>query len=427
MFARIVAESLARNPRRKLIAAAAIILGMATATATLTVALEEGDRLAAEFRSLGANLQVTPRSDTLPLEIGGVDYRPVSEGTYLPVSGLGRLKTIFWRNNIIGFTPFLDLPIRIDRVGGEPPAPATLVGTWYAHPVSIPDGTTFTTGARLTHPWWHVEGQWFGDGQAECVVGQTLAARLHIQPGDRLAVRAGDQTVTLRVTGLLASGGAEDDAIVAPLGIAGRLAGRPGQYRRLMVSALTKPEDAFGRSDPRTLSPVEYERWYCSPYISSIARQVEEALPGTDVEPIRRIAATEGQVLSRVSILFWLVTLAALVAVALAVGATAATTMLERRSEVGLMKALGATPGIISGFFLAEQLLIGVVGSLLGYGVGVLLGRELGRAVFGVAATERLVLLPVIVALAAIVVTVGCLVPLRRAARFPPALVLRGE
>jgi putative ABC transport system permease protein len=426
MFARIVAESLARNPRRKLIAAAAIILGMATATTTLTVALEEGDRLAAEFRSLGANLRVTPRSDTLPLEIGGVDYRPVSEGAYLPVAELGRLKTIFWRNNIIGFTPFLDLPVSVEWPG-EPPATATLVGTWYAHPVAVPDGTTFTTGVKRTHPWWRIEGKWFDDGQPECVVGQALAMQLHVQPGDRLAVRAGGRTLSLQVTGLLSSGGAEDDAIVAPLEMAGSLAGHPGQFRRLLVSALTKPEDAFGRSDPRTLSPDEYERWYCSPYISSIARQIGEVLPGTDVEPIRRIAATEGQVLSRVSILFWLVTLAALVAVGLVVGATAATTMLERRAEVGLMKALGATPRLVSGFFLAEQLLIGVVGSLVGYGSGVGLARELGKAVFGVAATQRPVLLPVIVALAVLVVMIGCLVPLRRASKFPPALVLRGE
>ena len=84
MFARLVRESFVRNPRRKVLTAAALVVGMAVATATLTVALEVGDRLAREFRTLGANLIVTPESDTLPLEIGGVDYRPVDEGAYLP-------------------------------------------------------------------------------------------------------------------------------------------------------------------------------------------------------------------------------------------------------------------------------------------------------------------------------------------------------
>src|SRR5271169_3810286 len=114
MFARLLGESFARNPRRKVLTAAALVIGMAVATATLTIALEVGDRLAREFRSLGANLLVTPESDTLPVEIGGVDYRPVDEGAYLNEVDLGKLKTIFWRNNIVGFAPFLDVPVAIN-------------------------------------------------------------------------------------------------------------------------------------------------------------------------------------------------------------------------------------------------------------------------------------------------------------------------
>jgi putative ABC transport system permease protein len=108
MFFRIITDSFARQPRRKLLTTAALALGTAIATATLTVALDVGDRLAREFRSLGANLLVTPQADTLPLEIGGVDYRPVESGVFLPETALGKLKTIFWRNNVMGFAPFLD-------------------------------------------------------------------------------------------------------------------------------------------------------------------------------------------------------------------------------------------------------------------------------------------------------------------------------
>src|SRR6202162_3676592 len=113
MFLRIVSDSFTRKPRRKVLTAAALALGMAVATATLEVALDIGDRLAHEFRSLGANLLVTPAADTLPLEIGGIDYRPVNSGAYLPSGDLGKLKTIFWRNNIVGFAPFLDVPVVI--------------------------------------------------------------------------------------------------------------------------------------------------------------------------------------------------------------------------------------------------------------------------------------------------------------------------
>src|ERR1700733_4522699 len=118
MFLRIITESFTRTPRRKFLTGAALALGMAVATATLTVALNVGDRLAAEFRSLGANLLVTPKADTLPLEVGGVDYRPVNAGAYLPVDDLPNLKEIFWRNNIKGFTPFLDVPVATSVVAG---------------------------------------------------------------------------------------------------------------------------------------------------------------------------------------------------------------------------------------------------------------------------------------------------------------------
>src|SRR5260370_32176092 len=108
MFLRIVADSFGRRPRHKLLTGAALALGMGVATAALSVSLDVGDRLAKEFRSLGANLVVTPQADSLPLEIGGVDYRPVNAGAYLPGADLPRLKTIFWHNNIMAFAPILE-------------------------------------------------------------------------------------------------------------------------------------------------------------------------------------------------------------------------------------------------------------------------------------------------------------------------------
>src|ERR1700732_4978672 len=144
MFGRLVKESFVRNPRRKILTAAALVVGMAVATSTLTIALEVGDRLGREFRSLGANLLVRPQSDTLPVEIGGVDYRPVNEGAYLNEADLGKLKTIFWRHNVLGFTPFLDVPItaKANRQDGSLAEVSTiLIGTWYEHEVAVPDGS----------------------------------------------------------------------------------------------------------------------------------------------------------------------------------------------------------------------------------------------------------------------------------------------
>src|SRR6202522_4603922 len=151
MFLRIITESFTRTPRRKFLTGAALALGMAVATATLTIALNVGDRLAAEFRSLGANLLVTPKADTLPLEVGGVDYRPVNAGAYLPVDDLPKLKQIFWRNNIKGFTPFLDVPVTVETLS-QATSDTTLIGTWVNHRVDLVEGGTFDTGVSSTNP-----------------------------------------------------------------------------------------------------------------------------------------------------------------------------------------------------------------------------------------------------------------------------------
>jgi len=111
----------------------------------------------------------------------------------------------------------------------------------------------------------------------------------------------------------------------------------------------------------------------------------------------------------------------------LAVGATSATTVLERRSEIGLMKALGASHRAVGAFFIAEQLLLALVGGALGYAIGIVLARVLGIGIFGIAPTLRWILFPVVLALAAVVAFLGSLAPLARASRADPAPVLRGE
>ena len=428
MFARIVRQSFARNPRRKMLTVAALVVGMAVATATLTIALEVGDRMAREFRSLGANLIVTPQSDTLPLQIGGVDYRPVDEGAYLQEADLGKLKTIFWRHNILGFTPFLDVPAYSPQTGAQ----TTLIGTWYEHDVAIPDGTKFRTGLSATHPSWKIQGRWFRDGTNEAVVGANLAARFPgtLAPGKTVEISRGPASAvqqSLLITGLVSTGDAEDNAILVPLSVAQTLSNRPGEYRELFVSAITKPADGLADRDPKSLTPTEYDRWFCSPYISSISYQIRQVIPGVDVRAIRRIAETEGRILSRVSTLLWIVTLAALIAAGLAVAATSAAAILERRIEIGVMKALGATNTSVSTLFLTEHLTLALIGGAIGFVFGAGLARILGDSVFGTPASPRLILLPVVLGLAALVALIGGLIPLRRAAHFNPAPILRGE
>jgi putative ABC transport system permease protein len=193
------------------------------------------------------------------------------------------------------------------------------------------------------------------------------------------------------------------------------------------VSALTKPEDAFARRDPKSLSGAIYDRWYCSPYPQSIAFQLAEAIPHSHAEQIRQVAQNEGAVLTRIEGLIFLVTLAALFASALAVSAAMATAIFERRAEVGLMKALGAGRVAVASVFFAEATLLAAAGGVVGFLVGGMLARQIGRSIFNSQISIQPVLFPVIMGIAVIVTFAGSAAAIRRAVGLDPVFALRGE
>src|SRR5579872_4840407 len=245
MFVRLVYESFRRQKRRKLLAGAAITLGVTVATAMIAVATDIGDKINRELRTIGANLVVTPQEDSLDLEIGGVNLKPPTDGAFLSEADLPKIKGTFWHNNITAFAPMLPVSVSIEQDGKR--QDVTLLGTYFAKQISF--GTDhFTTGVRSTYPWWKVSGTWPEDSSRNVLLGERLAARLDDKAGDEISL-AGRQ---LRVSGILSTGGAEDDEIVAPLALAQEILGRPGAVKRVYVSALTKPEDAFARRDPKS-------------------------------------------------------------------------------------------------------------------------------------------------------------------------------
>ena len=107
MLVRILLESLARRRRCKLLTAFAVALGIAAAATVGTLSLDIGDKIGRELRSYGANLSIAPAADSLAITVGGVDYRPAGSGAFIAEDDLIKLKQIFWRNNIVAFTPFL--------------------------------------------------------------------------------------------------------------------------------------------------------------------------------------------------------------------------------------------------------------------------------------------------------------------------------
>src|SRR6202451_1752576 len=107
MFVRLVYESFRRQKRRKLLAGAAITLGVTVATAMIAVATDIGDKINRELRTMGANILVTPQEDTLDVEIGGVNLKPPSDGAFLNESDLPKIKGKLWNNTITGLQPML--------------------------------------------------------------------------------------------------------------------------------------------------------------------------------------------------------------------------------------------------------------------------------------------------------------------------------
>ena len=420
MFVRLVYESFRRQKRRKLLAGIAITLGVTVATAMIAVATDIGDKINRELRSIGANILVTPQDDTLDVEIGGVNLKPPSDGAYLKEADLPKIKGTFWHNNITAFAPMLPVNVVLQHDGKT--ENLTMLGTYFAKEVSF-GKEEFATGVRSTFPWWKVSGNWPDDRPIDVLVGEKLAARLSVKPGDDLTISGR----AVHVSGILSTVSAEDDEIVAPIALAQEILGKPGAVRRVYVSALTKPEDAFARRDPKSMSGAIYDRWYCSPYPQSIAFQLQEAIPHSHAEQIRQVAQNEGAVLTRIEGLIFLVTLAALLASALAVSAAMATAIFERRAEVGLMKALGAGPFAVACIFLAEATLLALIGGCVGFAAGGVLAREIGRAIFDSQITIAPVLLPVILAIAVIVTFAGSAAAIRKGVTLDPVFALRGE
>ncbi len=422
MFLRILRGSFLRQRRRKLLALAALALGIGVTTATLSVAVDIGDKLARELRSFGANIVVRSQADTLPLEIGGVDLRPLSEGSFLRQDDLPRLKTIFWRHHILAFAPYL-YQSAVEPGGGS----VALVGTWFERPLALEDGTSFATGIRALNPNWQLEGGWPADAaEPEAVVGAELAQRFGWRVGDEIVLSLPDgRQFPLAVRGLVRTGGDEERQVWVPLAWLQEVSGRPGAFRRLQVSALVNPEDEFARRNPRSMTPAEFDRWYCSPYVSSVAHQIQEVLGDVVATPVHRVAQAETTILARVERLLAVVSIAALLGAVLAVLSTMITTVLERRPEIALMKALGAANATVGALFVAEATLLGLLGGALGY-LGGLLGAQLiSQSVFGAVVETKPVLLPAMLVLACAAALLGTLAPLRVVQQTDPALVLK--
>jgi putative ABC transport system permease protein len=428
-----------------------VALGVSLATAMLGVMMDVGDKVNQELKTYGANLSVVPRETALlsdlygvedveesPEESSGAPNAPSQKSRkYLPEDELVKMKMIFWAFNIVDFAPFLETSA---LSGGQT---ITLVGTWFDKHLDLPTGESVDTGMRRLKSWWDVTGEWVrddegdndsdddgGENEHNAMLGQNLAEKLGLKIGDAFQVAVDGRNETLTVRAVFHSGGREDDQAFVTLRLAQEISNRPGLVQRVDVSALTTPENDLARraaQNPKSLSPKEWDTWYCTAYISSIAYQIEEAIPGSRAKPVLQVAESEGAILQKTQLLMLLLTVLSLICSALAISNLVTASVMERSAEIGLLKAIGATGAAVSLLILTEIVLTSVLGGTAGYFVGLGFAQVIGRSVFGSAIAVKGLVIPMVTLLVLLVTLLGSLPAIRMLLSLRPTEVLHGR
>ena len=423
MFFRILANSFRRSRRRKTIAFVALAIASAVWTLVLAIGAGMGDRTRRDLTAYGANIVVLPETAQAAPSILGAPLPAPPSPQALPEAALDAFPDLFWKNNITAISPVLETDAAADGM------PAPVEGVDFRRERRTPKGEAFETGVLAAHPAWKIaRGRWPGDGAPEAAAGIRLAESRGWTEGARLSLRGPGGAREAVLSGIFRSGEREDDVLLLPLADAQALAGAPGRIGRIDVTAMTTPEskiEAALHRDPRKLAPAEYDRWYCTPYASSIAAQIGEAIPGARAAPLRRVTADEERSAGIAATILNFAAAAALLAALLAVFSTLFDSVTERAPEIGLWKALGAEPEKVAAVFLAEAALNGLLGGIAGALVGFLAAPAFARAVFGFGVPRTPLLAGVAVAAAVCVSVAASTVPVRRAIRLEPIRALR--
>jgi putative ABC transport system permease protein len=414
MVLRLLRGAIRLHPSRLALVVLSTAMGSAIAAALVAVALQVEDRLARELRGYGANVVVEPIAAAAP---EGARAGPA----FLAEADLPRVLAIFWRHNVVGVAPSLTAPAGVRGPAGA--ERALLAGLWFDVPLERPGGEGRLRGGVVSlFPFWELDGAWPAPADADrAVLGRALARRIGAGVGDEIEVEAGPRRRALRVAGVLRSGGFEEEQVMVNLAVAQDLLGRPGAVSRALVSAITVPLDGFGRRDPGGMTRRESEKWFCTPYVTSVARQVEEAMPGSRARPVWSLAEAEARILSRLDVLMTLLAALALLAAALAVASTFAARVAGRRTEIAIMRATGASRSQVAVLLGAEIAALALAGGLAGAGLAAVLVRALGKAVFGTPLESGASLLPLALAGSLAVAALGAIWPVRRALAVDPA------
>jgi len=387
MFARLLWRSMRGSRARLAVALIAVISGATVISALLGLEFDVERQLTQQFRLLGANVVISGLGSAQPL----APWQPSSEILGSPplidqTPVLAQLERMP-KANVVAAAPFLYI------VAHTQDTPVVVAGTWL-------DQT------RDLNPTWKIEGHWVRsrDDESECLIGRRVARQFSLAPGHLLEMHYLDRRAAVRVAGVIDAGGMEDSQIFVNLPVAQKLAETSGGQIELVLISIRGTSAAVGH----------------------YTEQLAAALPGYAVRPIQAISRAEGNLLDRTRLLIALMVVLILVLTALCVLATMAALAMERRKDVGLMKALGGSISRIVALFLAEVGTLGAAGGLIGCLGGIGLARWIGQRVFNAAIHTRWDVFPLTIALMVGVALAGAL-PLRLLGKVKPAVILRGE
>ena len=429
MFVRMIAGALFRQWKKMLMIGFTIALGASLATAMLSVMMDVGDKVNQELKTYGANITVVPKDASVLNNLYDIEGED-SSGAYLAEDELGKVKTIFWAFNIVDFTPFTSTNAVV--ADGES---VKVTGSWFNHHMELPTGEELDAGIRNLRSWWEItDGTWIDEQEGSdanvAMVGTALADKLGIHAGDTLTLQGDTSDLSLEVVGIFDAGGDEDDQVFTTLDNAQALGGLDGKVDSIEVSALTTPDNELSEKaakDPGSLTVSQYETWYCTAYASSICYQLQEVITDSVASPVRQVADSEGSILEKTQLLMILITILSLIGAALGICNLVTASVMERSSEIGLMKAIGAQNTSITGLVLTEIIVTAIIGGICGFFAGLGFAQIIGHTVFGSAISIRPMLIPIVAILVIVVTLVGSVPAVRMLLKLRPTEVLHGR
>jgi putative ABC transport system permease protein len=394
MFWRILRRIFASNRGRLAVVLLALGSGAAITAALLNLEVDAKRRLTTEFRAFGANVIITPRESdgTNGAAAAAMDSSLCAR---IPkTNGFGVVARACLLYGIVDAAPDTSSGVQSSRS-----IPVVLAGyDFFGNDYSeiFPSVVVAEDRRYLVVPQFEVP-------LTSCELGELIARRLGTQLNQSLVLQSNGSKFLCFVHRIRRYGGPEDSQVFVPIAVAQKLLDEPSRVNTIAVTVPGNPSS-----------------------VQSFISVLQATMPGAQVRPIRQFTEGEAKIYNRISGILSATVAVVLILTALCVMAAMTNVAMERRNDVGLMKAIGGATRRVLRLFLAEAALLGLTGGMVGAALGILLSIWLGKQVFGQPAHPRLIVYPVAVALTMIVAIAGAY-PLRRLASIRPASVFRGE